>query len=213
MRLRLPATLAATVALTALLISCGDAEGEIAPAPTVASSDSNATQAPTGTPPQTAPSPSSPAGATVTYTDPTYGYSFAYPSSWYLSTPTETGGDLVLQSYDPATAPGIGGPLPKDKLKATIRVQEGVDKPVEQWLAEARNMPGQPPPPAILSTSQVTIGGKGGLVEISEYEGEKLVAYYLVIGGGRLLIVGARPADSTQWPQFELAIATLRFTP
>jgi len=38
-------------------------------------------------------------------------------------------------------------------------------------------MPGDFPPPVILSASQVTVGGQAGLIEISEYAGRGLLEW------------------------------------
>src|SRR3990170_2539879 len=40
-----------------------------------------------------------------TYTDPTYGYTFDYPATWYLFPPKDSGGAVILYSYDPASIP------------------------------------------------------------------------------------------------------------
>ncbi|MEX0683033.1 MAG: hypothetical protein WED85_13655 [Dehalococcoidia bacterium] len=174
-----------------------------------------AQQAPTGTPPQTAPPPSSTTGATVTYTDPAYGYSFAYPSSWYLSTPAETGGDLVLRSYDPATAPGIGGPIPKDKLKARFWVAEGVTKPLADWLAEGDASAGQFSTSVVVSQTEVTVAAKQGIRRVTDVgHGITHISYYLLMGGGRVFVVNGGRADSELWPDLEVIIlASLRFAP
>jgi hypothetical protein len=155
--------------------------------------------------------PSSTLGATLNYTDPIYGYSFDYPSTWYLSSEgLQTG--VILYSYDPAQAKGIGR-VPSDKLKAFFWVAEGVDKPLDQWLAEGRNNPGQPPPPTIVSTADVTLGGKAGLIEVVEDEGARSTSYYLILGGGRVFVVNAGPSDSLVWPEFVPVLASLRFAP
>ena len=172
----------------------------------------------TGTPTATTPTPvvtlpSPKLGATLNYTDPTFGYSFDYPSTWYLSPPLQAGSDVTLQNYDPATAKGIGGPLPNDKLKAIFYVAQGVDKPLEHWISEARNDPGQPPPPTVLSTADITLGGKTGLTEIIEDEGERDATYYLALGGGRVLVIGVGPVDSLVWADFVQILASLHFAP
>jgi len=184
---------------------------EVQPSPIVAASPAP-TAEPTATP---EPSPGAPADW-ATYTDATYGYSFDYPATWFLFPPGKNGGDLNLYSYDLVSVPPeqAGMPVPRDKLKAISYVAEGVDKPLEQWLADARNDPAQPPPPTLLSTSDVALGGKTGLAQVVEDDyGVKHISYYLPLGGGRILVIGAVPADSVLWPQFEKLLASLHFAP
>jgi hypothetical protein len=206
---------AAAAVITALVISCGDAEEEIAPTPTAASATPDATQAPTATTsPAASPSPSVAPGSTLTYTDPAYGYSLEYPATWHLTTPKETGGDLVLQSYDPATAPGIGGPLPKDKLKVLFWVAEGVTKSLPDWLAEGDTSTGQILPPVIVSQEETTLADKQGVKRVTdEGEGITHVNYYLSMGGGRVFVINAGRGDSELWPDLELILASIRFAP
>ena len=128
--------------------------------------------------------------------------------------PKENGGDLVLQSYDPATAPGIGGPLPKDKLKALFWVAEGVTKSLVDWLAEGDSSPGQISPPVVVSQSETVLREKHGIKQVTDAgEGIKHVNYYISIGSGRVFVVNAGRADSQLWPEFELVLTSIRFAP
>jgi hypothetical protein len=206
------AAAAALITLGVFLGSCADGEEELAPMRTGASPTPDATEASTITPSPTRP-PSTPVGPTFRYTDPTYGYSFDYPASWYLSTPKETGGDLVLRSYDPTTVPPIGGPVPKDKLKVLIWVAEGVNKPLADWLSEGKNSPGQVSPPVVLSQSTVTLGGKTGLVEFIESEGARSAGYFIPLGGGRVFVINAIPSGSELWLDFERVLASIKLAP
>lgn len=149
--------------------------------------------------------------AVLTYTDPTFGYSFDYPAGWYLS--PEKGGSVILYSYDPAKVPPeeAGMPVPKDKLKAIFHVVQGVEKPLDQWLAESRNQPGQPPPPEVLSTWDITLGGKSGIAELVDDGGQQSVGYYIGLAGGWVFAIGSGPADSQVWGQFEKLLASIQF--
>jgi hypothetical protein len=165
------------------------------------------TPAPTATPTPTA-APTD----WLTYSDATYGYSFDYPPTWYLEPPAKNGGDVILYSYDPAKAKGIGG-IPIDKLKVFFWVAEGVDQPLEEWLAEGKTSPGQSTTPILLSQYASTLGGKEGLVELVDYGGNKSISYYIPIGGGRVFVVNAAPADSQVWPDFEPVLDSIQLPP
>jgi hypothetical protein len=216
---------AAAVALGAFAVACGDSE-EASP---TASSTPTAKPTPTLTatpfhgdpggettgplPSQSnAPVTATPApGELKTYTDAAYGYSFDYPAAWFLVPPSDKGGTAVLlYSYDPSSVPPeqAGEPVPKDKLKAIFRVEEGVYQPVDEWLAESRA--GQPPV-NILSSTNVSVDAKGGISEGTESNGVTSTGYYVPMGGGLLFIVGAGPNDSDLWPVFEGVLASVRF--
>lgn len=87
---------------------------------------------------------------------------------------------MTLQSYDPSTAPPEEH-IPNDKLTVTIRVVDGVGKPIEQWLADSRNDSGQPPV-VVLSNSDITLGGKAGVAEVLDDGGDKVAGYYVEMG-------------------------------
>ncbi len=183
----------------------------------VETATATASQAASGTP---VPSPSrassstpvSTPGETLTYNDSTYGYSFDYPRTWHLTPPKDTSAVLYLYSYDVASVPPeeAGMPVPKDKLKVLFFVTEGVDKPLREWLEEQRNDAGQPPL-TVVSSADITVAEKEGVVEVTEADGVQIIAYYLVIGGDRVLTISGVPADSELWPQFQEVLATLRF--
>jgi hypothetical protein len=104
-------------------------------------------------------------------------------------------------------------PVPRDKLKVFFWVAEGVDQPLEEWLAEGKTSPGQISPPTVLSKYASTLGGKEGLVEVVEHDGVESINYYTPIGSGRVFVVNAVPADSQVWPKFEAVLGNLRFAP
>jgi len=65
----------------------------------------------------------------------------------------------------------------------------------------------------VLSQSGITIAGKQGLVETTEHDGVSSTSYYIPIGGNRVFVVNAGPADSQVWPQFETVLSSIRFAP
>lgn len=182
------------------------AAGSTSPAATVKPSSS---PAPSATPAVTL-TPSGTSTATLTYTDPTYGYSFDYPATWYLSAAKDNGGYLMLYSYDPASAVGDGRPVPPDKVKVSTWIAEGVDKPIEQWLDEGRTGPGVITPVTLVSRSNSTFGGRSWVVEVVEAEDVQTVGYYFSLGGGRVFALDAVPADSKLMPELESLITSLR---
>lgn len=198
------------VALAGVVGACGNSEEEVVQqaATLTPSPDTSASPAPS-TPPAPSPTPAATPEDTFTYTDPTYGYSFDYPSTWYVSTEGLGNGSVTLYSYDPAQAKGIGG-VPPDKLKAVFWVAEGVDKPLEEWLAEGDNSPGQISPPSVLAQSETMLGARQGLVRTIEIDGEKYISYYVPLGAGRVFVVNGGSPDSQVWPQFLPVLASLR---
>lgn len=192
--------------IAALGFACGDSGDDLSQL--VATATPNVTVTTTAAPSAvSAVAPTS--TATLTYTDPTYGYSFQYPASWYLS-PAKDGGSVVtLYSYDPSTT-SPEEQIPKDKLKAIVRVAEGIDKPIRQWPADSRNGSGQPPV-VVLSTSDPTLGDRPGVAEVVDDGGGHEAGYYIEMGASRLLMIGAGPADSQAWPGFETVLASLTF--
>jgi hypothetical protein len=204
--------------IAALGFACGDSGDDLSQSIPTASPKASATSVTTTAAPPTTVSASSAmptSTATLTYTDQAYRYSFEYPAAWYLSPAKDNGGIVILYSYNLASIPSgeAGMPVSKDKLKVVFSVTEGVNKSLQDWLSETRNSPGQPPAPTIVSSSDVTLGGKSGLVEVSDEDGLKHITYYLVLGGGRILAISGVPADSQVWPQFEPVLATLQFAP
>jgi hypothetical protein len=144
-----------------------------------------------------------------TYTDAAYGYSFDYPASWFLTPAPSKGGDTILYSYDPSTAPGIGGPLPKDKLKVLFWVAKGVDKPIPEWLADGDDSPGQITPPTVISLNEFALDGRTGFVRVIESSGEQLTSYYVRFGADMIFVVNAGASDSLPWSQFETVLASV----
>ncbi len=88
-------------------------------------------------PPAPALPPSAPAtNPLATYTDPDIGFAFDYPVGWYLQdTP---GWQIVLTSYDPATAPGAEG-VPDSQARIDILREEPLGrKSRDELVADAR---------------------------------------------------------------------------
>jgi len=152
----------------------------------------------------------------TSYVDPTYGYSFEYPATWYLAPLQDNGGQVILYSYDFNGAVGDGRPVPKDKLKAFFWVAEGVDQSLEQWLAGGRAKASAEQnlsPPTVISQAPTALGQKEGLVEVTESDGFASISYYATLDGGRVFVVNAGPADSERLAEFEGVLATLQFAP
>lgn len=190
------------------IVSCGENNDT----PTVTASPTPSSSATlTGSPTATMPTTPLPTG-TLNYRDPTYGYTFEYPATWYVYPDTLNPGSLILYSYDLASVAGDGRPVPKDKLKVFFWVAEGVDKPIPEWLEEGHNGPGQITPPSVVSQTPTTLGGKQGLNEVVEVEDEGIhTSYYIPIGDERVFVVNAYPGDSIVWPEFETVLASIRF--
>ena len=128
----------------------------------------------------------------------------------------EPNGSVILYSYDLAGVPPeeAGMPVPKDRLKAFFWVAEGVNKPVEQWLAEGRAQASAEqnlPPPLVISQSQAVLSGRQGLMEVIESDGVRHISYYIPLGDGRVFVVNAVPEDSQVWPQFAPVLDSVRF--
>jgi len=202
-----------------LLIASSGGEEEVAQQVQTASPSASAAPSPPTSSPSPAPQPTSSQAPTLKYVDPTYGYSFEYPANWYLSPAKENGGQIILYSYDLASIPPeeAGTPVPKDKLKALFWIAEGIDKPLDQWLAEERTKASTEqnmPPPTVVSQGPATLGGKEGIVEETiDSEGIKHKSYYIDLGGGRVFVTNAVPSDSEIWLEFDKVLATVRFAP
>lgn len=205
-----------------LLAGCAGEEevaGTTAPATGVVTTSNaptiTATPHMSGTPVATA-TPSPTPGGTLTYTDAVYGYSFDYPASWYLSPPDDKSGSPILYSYSLASIPSeqAGMPVPKDRLKATFWVAEGVDQPLDQWLAEGRAQASAQqglPAPTVISQSQAVLDGRQGLTEITQSDSVTTLSYYISLGGERVFVVNAQPSDSDVLAEFQVVIASIRF--
>jgi hypothetical protein len=197
--------------IAAVVVACSS-DDEVVPS-SVASSTAPTTQTakPTLSP---APTPSLAQSPTIagtsTYTESTNGYSFDYPTAWYLSPPKDNGGDLILYSYDPASVVGDGRPVPPDKIKVFIWIAEGVTGSIEQWLDEGRTGPGAITPVTLVSRSNDTLGGRNWVVQVVEAEGVQSIGYYFSLGGGRIFAVNAVPANSKLLPELESSISSLR---
>ncbi len=161
-----------------------------------------------------APTPRPTQGETLTYTDPTYGYSFDYLEAWFVVPPKDAGGLVYLYSYDLASVPAedAGKPVPMDKLKVIFRVVQGVDEPVQEWLASQDSISqSQGLPVVVISQTAVVVGGNDAMVRVTEAEGVQSTSYFIPFGNGNLLVIGAVPANSALWPQFLIVISSLRF--
>jgi hypothetical protein len=204
----------------AVIVASPGGEEEVAPAvQATATASPVVSEGPSASAsPAPSPTPKATQGEALTYIDPTYGYSFDYPATWYLSPPKDNGGQLSLYSYNLASVPPeeAGMPVPKDKLKVFFWVAEGVDKPIDQWLAEERAKASAEqnlPPPTVVSQSWAALADKQGLVVVIESDGVKSISYYVGLGNERVFIVNAVPADSEIIPEVDKVLATIRFSP
>jgi hypothetical protein len=211
MRLVSGLALAATAAI--VFLACGETQEVTqseSPAAT-ASATPTASSAPT-TAPSTPTADEVPTPPTEAYADPDYGYSFDYPVDWHVSE-QPAAGSIILYSYDPANVPpeDAGKPVPPDKLKVFFSVSEGVDKPIDEWLAEQDRSPGQPAPPTVISQDEILLAGRAGVQRVTEFDGVSSVSYSVRQDGDELLLVNAGPADSEVLPEFETTVlATLK---
>jgi hypothetical protein len=206
--------------IAALGFACSDS-GDDKPQ-SVSSTAPNATETPTATAksvaatssPTTRISPTPTIVDTLTYSDPTYGYSFEYPASWYLSPAKDNGGSVILYSYDLASIPSgeVGMPVPKSELKATFWIAEAGSESVQQWITDGDNSAAaQGLPVTIVSQSNTSLAGKQGIARATQADQTTDQSYYIPIGGGRIFVINATPADSDVWPQFSTVLATLQF--
>lgn len=203
--------------ITVLGFACSDSGDDLPAAvgtttSTASATPSTKTAAPSPTEPVSSVTPTS--TATLTYTDPAYGYSFQYPASWYLSPAKDNGGSVILYSYDLASIPSgeVGMPVPKSELKATFWIAEAGSESVQQWITDGDNSAAaQGLPVTIVSQSNTSLAGKQGIARATQADQTTDQSYYVPIGGGRIFVINATPADSDVWPQFSTVLATLQF--
>ena len=143
------------------------------------------------------------------------GFSFKYPSTWYLTGSSGKGGTTSLSTYDPFNAPPHGF-LTSKELKASLSwewYERSADQTLERWAENAIVSIGSA---RILSSYSVRIGDRQVLKAIIEGtvgmgKGDSVVHYYLPHGRW-VLRVDASPIDSIHLASFELVLATLQFT-
>jgi hypothetical protein len=148
--------------------------------------------------------------ATLSYTDPTYGYSFEYPASWYLSSSKESGGITSLYSYDPTTlSPEEAvSPLSVNKLKAEFVVlgnPEGLY--LDSWIAERRESGGFV---EVESRFPVTIGGTAGIAETANLAEGPATQYFIGIGAD-VYVISMYPSDSLLLKEFHAVLTSFKF--
>jgi len=160
--------------------------------------------------PAPSPTPASTQGETITYTDPTYGYSFDYPATWYLSPAKGDGGVTTLYSYDPATVPpeDAGKPVAADKLKAEFLVlgnSEGLS--TDAWIARNREGGG---PVEVTSRSAVSVDNADGIAETANLAEGSAVQYFIP-HGENMYVIANYPADSLLSSEFDAVLSTFKF--
>ena len=200
-------TVAAAV-LTALVISCGDAEEEIAPAPTAATATPDATQGLTAT--------AWPNADFKTLTNTAYGYSLRYPSDWLVN-PGDTGTDPTTASYvviwsgPPPT--GLGKPDPNLVKIEIYAVPNPGRLTLDEWLADRDRQ--SPLPLTVLSSENIDVGGIVAQKRLVQYQGEGAGEPFVVIdvpGEGFVLeIVGVPDEDSPLRAKTDLIISSVAF--
>ncbi|MEX0683034.1 MAG: hypothetical protein WD472_06225 [Dehalococcoidia bacterium] len=204
----MPAVLIAPVALTAILISCGDAEEEIAPAPTAATATPDATQGPNAT--------ASPNPDFKTLTNTAYGYSLRYPSDWLVNpgdteTDPTTASYVVIWSGPPPTGPDKPDPnLVKFEIYAVLNPGRLT---LDEWLADRDRE--SPLPLTILSSKDIDVGGIVAQTRLLQYQGEGTGEPFVVIDVPRegfvLEIVGVPDEDSPLRAKTDLIISSVAF--
>lgn len=156
--------------------------------------------------PNASSTPASTPAETLTYTDPTYGYSFEYPATWYLSS-AELGGVTTLSSYDSATLPSEDAvkPIPADKLKAEFLVlgnPNGLS--TDAWIEQNREAGG---PVEITSRSAFTLDNREGIVETAILA-EGSATQYFIPSDGNMYLIAKYPTDSLLSEQFDAVLST-----
>jgi hypothetical protein len=150
----------------------------------------------------TEPSPTSSAtaGTILTYTHPVYGYSFQYPSDWFVHS---SQGMTIVTSWDTTKAPGIGGPI-GDGFKIDISVIENTEGlTLDDWIEKFAT--GTTDAPTVLSQSPFVLDGKQGMKRETVAEEERATEYFLLVGRS-VVSIGAFPLDS---PLAKTGLATL----
>lgn len=206
------------IGLVIFVVACADAEEQINEGN--ATSSPSATAQPSASGANTAPPLGSqatplPTGVedTLAFVEEDQGYSFEYPASWFLIPPTVKEGDVTLYSYDFRKVPpeDVGKPVPLDRLKAFFWVAEGVDQPIDQWLAERKSNPGEIDPTIIVSRSPITLAGSPGVLEIIDSGGIQSAGYFVAMGAGRVFVVNVVPHNSELREQFDIVLESVRF--
>ena len=149
---------------------------------------------------------------TLTYTDPTYGYSFQYPAKWVLS-PAKEGSVVTLYSYDPSTvAPEAAGmPVPADKLKVEFKVQDNPEGlSLEAWIADRR---ASGAPVVVATRSAITVDDTDGIVETVEGAEGGFSQQQFFLTGRNVYVVVMYPADSLLSTEFAAILTSLTFPP
>jgi hypothetical protein len=162
---------------------------------------------PTPTPVATV-SPTPGEGATLTYVDPTYGYSFEYPATWFISPDSGIEGYSAVTSYDPRTAKGIGG-IPQDELKVEIYVlKKPTSLDLEDWIAQLDRESTYPP--NIVSEAPITVDNVAGTSRIISDPSFSANQYFFDRGAVGYLIQ-AFPTGSALIGAVPPILQTLRF--
>jgi hypothetical protein len=203
--------LALAAALAAAALACD--EEEVLPPDTLptVSGDVEVSSTPSPLPPTPSATTSptdGPSDGLLIYTDPVYGYSFNYPTHWFLISHTEAGGLTALYSYDPTRVePGDAGrPVSPDELKMEFIVVNNPEQmALETWIARDRD---KGAPVTVSSRSEELIAGRPTIRETVELGPGSSAVQYFVGYGERVIVIAVYPADSTRLAELDRVLAS-----
>lgn len=151
-----------------------------------------------------------------TYTDPTFSFSFDYPSNWYLDAPTgprspglPEGTNLQIRNFDLGMRKGV---IPPDVLGVEIALLPELAQygTLENWIVQR----GQSNPDATYSPLQeITVNGirafRWTVTQPAVPTNQTSIA--VILGKGKWIYrIGAYPATSTQIGVFERVVSSFR---
>jgi hypothetical protein len=147
----------------------------------------------------------------LTYVDPTYGYSFEYPNTWFISPDSGIAGYSAVTSYNPRTAKGIGD-IPEDELKVEFNVSENPNSlSLEDWIG--RNRAKAEDGVTVVtefSTAVDNVGGIGRTVSLESFGGVTVREYYFD-KGGYVYVITTFPANSPLLDTSTAMLQTFKF--
>ena len=192
--------------LTLLFFACGDEE-EVAPPPTATLT---ATPVPSATSVATPTGAPTPTIAWKTFTNTDYGFSFQYPSDWYLDvhgTYPDTQMDyMVISNYPTRPSPGVT-PAPDLFWTEIVVIPNPERLTVPDWVSQFHSIPGMQAD-LVVSSRDVALGERAGL-EQTVVEGEApddtpVYEHFFDLRDAILVISG--PAVDSPWLSLHLQI-------
>ena len=173
---------------------------------------STATISATGSPQvTTTPVPSASPVSTLTYTDPTYGYSFEYPADWFLDAspdpPGAQGGGPTVATWDVIHGPSPGANLSMKVDFSTISNPENLT--TDQWVARRRVAEGD----TLISTEVSSLGGERAVRQewMLEVHGMRLTSIAVANGQFMYEIHAFWPPESKLVSRLDEILASFRF--